>query len=322
MKQRWFKSGTTFGLLFALPFAVAAQYPERTITVEVGFPPGTGPDIVARTLGQQMGRELGEAVIVQNKAGAGGQIAAQSVANAKPDGYTLLLGEVGSMAIAPAAYKQLNYDVTTDFAPITEAVRVNMVLAVPADSPYNSLEEFLEGARSSELPVNFGTFGAATPGHFGAELFASEADFEIESVHYRNTSDAITGLVSGDVAAAFITTAMAGPYVSDNRLKALAVTGTERFPMFPDVPTFIEADMLDVDFGAWFAYFAPAGTPDDVLDILQEKIALALEADAVIEPLAKAGFVMIGSSRDEMAALQDSDLARWKQVVEDTGFEM
>ncbi len=322
MTRQWLKQGSALGLLFTLPFAVAAQYPERTITVEVGFPPGTGPDIVARTLGQQMGRELGEAVIVQNKAGAGGQIAAQSVANAKPDGYTLLLGEVGSMAIAPAAYDELNYDVTTDFAPITEAVRVNMVLAVPADSPYDSLDAFLEGARDADLPFNFGTFGAATPGHFGAELFASEADFDIESVHYRNTSDAITGLVNGDVAAAFITTAMAAPYIADDRLKALAVTGSERAAAFPDVPTFTESDLLDVDFGAWFGYFAPAGTPDDVLAILQEKIALAIKADAVIEPLSKAGFVMIGSSRDEMAELMQSDLARWQQVVEDTGFEM
>ncbi len=322
MTRHWLKRGSALGLLLALPFAVAAQYPERTITVEVGFPPGTGPDIVARTLGQQMGRELSESVIVQNKAGAGGQIAAQSVANAKPDGYTLLLGEVGSMAIAPAAYDELNYDVTTDFAPITEAVRVNMVLAVPADSPYDSLDAFLEGARDADLPFNFGTFGAATPGHFGAELFASEADFDIESVHYRNTSDAITGLVNGDVAAAFITTAMAAPYIADDRLKALAVTGSERADAFPDVPTFTESDLLDVDFGAWFGYFAPAGTPDDVLAILQEKIALAIKADAVIEPLSKAGFVMIGSSRDEMAELMQSDLARWQQVVEDTGFEM
>ena len=308
--------------MLALPVLAAAQYPDRAITLEVGFPPGTGPDIVARAVAQQLAQEVGQSVVVQNRAGAGGQIAAQSVARAQPDGYTLLLGEVGSMAIAPVAYKALNYDVRTDFEPILEAVRVNMVLAVPANSPHASLSDFLSAAKAAGQPLNFGTFGAGTPGHFGAELFASEAKFPIEAVHYRSTSDAITGLASGDVAAAFITTALAAPHVQSGRLRALAVTGAKRTTAFPEVPTFIESDLLDVDFGAWFGFFAPKGTPTAVLDTLQQNLARALQAPAVTEPLQKAGFVMMGGSRADMANVLEQDLKRWQDVVTATGFQM
>lgn len=308
--------------MLALPVLAAAQYPDRAITLEVGFPPGTGPDIVARAVAQQLAQEVGQSVVVQNRAGAGGQIAAQSVARAQPDGYTLLLGEVGSMAIAPVAYKALNYNVRTDFEPILEAVRVNMVLAVPANSPHASLNDFLSAAKAAGQPLNFGTFGAGTPGHFGAELFASEAKFPIEAVHYRSTSDAITGLASGDVAAAFITTALAAPHVQSGRLRALAVTGAKRTTAFPEVPTFIESDLLDVDFGAWFGFFAPKGTPTAVLDTLQRNLAQALQAPAVTEPLQKAGFVMMGGSRADMANVLEQDLKRWQDVVTATGFQM
>ena len=322
MPSSSFRHVGVLAVALALPAIAIAQYPDRAVTIEVGFPPGTGPDIVARAIGQQLGHELGQSVVIQNKAGAGGQIAAQSVARAKPDGYTLLLGEVGSMAIAPAAYRELNYAPAQDFAPIIEAVRVNMVLAVPADSPHKTLQDFLAAARDTKQPIHFGTFGAGTPGHFGAELFASEAGFPIEAVHYRNTSDAITGLGSSDVQAAFITTALAAPHVESGRLRALAVTGAQRARGFPDAPTFIEADLLKVDFGAWFGYFAPKGTPDAVLDVLHDGIAKAIQAPAVTEPLEKAGFVMMGGSRADMKQLLEQDLTRWTDVVKATGFQM
>lgn len=322
MFKQFIRRASLMAVAFSLPVLAAAQYPDRAITLEVGFPPGTGPDLVARALGQQLSQEIGQSVVVHNRAGAGGQIAAQSVARAQPDGYTLLLGEVGSMAIAPAAYKALNYNVREDFEPVVEATRVNMVLAVPASSPHKTLEDFLNHARKASLPINFGTFGAGTPGHFGAELFASEADFKIEPVHYRSTGDALTGITNGDVEAAFITTGLAAPHLESGRMRALAITGAERTDMIPDVPTFREADMLNVDFGAWFAVFAPKGTPAEVLDTLQQKIAQALKAPAVSETLGKAGFVMMGGTRAEMNEMLESDLKRWQEVVTATGFQM
>src|SRR5690606_4332728 len=184
-------------LSLALPAIALAQYPSQPVRLIVGFPPGTGPDIVARLLGQEMSNTLGQNVVVENRAGAGGQIAAQSVARAQPDGYSLLLGEIGSLSIAPAAFTTLNYDAINDFAPVTEAVRADFVLVVPAQSPHKTLEDFITNAKADKQRVNFATFGAATPGHFGAELFAKHAGFSIEPIHYRSTGDAVTALVSG-----------------------------------------------------------------------------------------------------------------------------
>lgn len=313
---------TACALALALPSLALAQFPDRPIRVDVGFPPGTGPDMVARIVGQQMGETLKQSVVIDNKAGAGGQIAAQSVARAQADGYTLLLGEVGSMGIAPAAYTQLPYRPAQDFAPITEAVRADFVLVVPASSSYAKVEDLVAAAKASADPLHVATFGAGTPGHFGAELFATKAGIEIEPVHYRNTGDAISGLVSANVQAAFVTTALAAAQVQGGKLRALGVTGKQRSTALPDVPTFTEAGLPDVDFSAWFAYFAPANTPDAVLDTLQGKIAEALQAPDVAKKLEGAGFVVVGSSRAEMAALLERDSARWAEVVKATGFTM
>ncbi|KAG0930984.1 hypothetical protein G6F31_016891 [Rhizopus arrhizus] len=172
-----------------------AQFPNGPVRLNVGFPPGTGPDIGARTLSQHMGPLLGESVVVENKVGAGGQIAAQTVARSPADGQTLLLGEVGSISISPATYRTLHYDPPRDFAPSSEVVRADFVLVVPADSPYQDLGAFIDGARKASDRLNFATFGAGTPGHFGAELFAREASMKIEAIHYRSTGDAVSGLV-------------------------------------------------------------------------------------------------------------------------------
>lgn len=305
-----------------LPAAALAAFPERAVTVVVGFPPGTGPDIVARTVGQHMSSALGQSVVIDNKAGAGGQIAAQSVARQPADGYTILLGEVGSMGIAPAAYKSLNYDPVKDFTPITQAVRADFVLVVPASSEYKSVADLVAAAKAGSNPLNVGTFGAGTPGHFGAELFAGEAGIKIEPVHYRTTGDAITGLVSANVQASFVTTALAAAQVEGGKLRALAVTGNQRSTALPDVPTFTEAGLPKVDFSAWFAYFAPAGTPGDVLDTLQAGVAKALQAPEAQKTLQGAGFVLVGSSRADMAELLERDSARWAEVVKATGFIM
>jgi len=304
-----------------LPLAAVAQYPDAPIRLNVGFPPGTGPDIVARTLGQHLGERLGQSVVVENRAGAGGQIAAQAVARSPADGYTLLLGEVGSISISPATYSNLNYDPARDFAPVSEVVRADFVLVVPASSPHRDLAAFIAAGKNAGDRVNFGTFGAGTPGHFGAELFAREVGMKIEPVHYRSTGDAVSALISGGVQAAFVTTAMAAPQVKGGKMRALAITGAQPSPALPGVPTFAQAGYDKVDFGAWFALFAPAGTPAAVLDRLQSESAAALRVPEARRTLGDAGFTIVGSDRQALQALLASEARRWSDIVKATGFK-
>jgi Uncharacterized protein conserved in bacteria len=308
--------------LMASATAASAAWPEQPIKLTVGFPAGTGPDIVARTVGEQLSKQLGQPVVIDNKAGAGGQIAAHSVANATPNGYTILLGEVGSISISPETTSNLSYKPLKDFAPITEAVRADFVLVTPPDSPYKDLEAFVKGATEKSDIFNFATFGAGTPGHFGAELLAEAGKFKIEPIHYRSTGDAVTAIVSGQVQGAFITTAMANTQVGGGKMQGLAITGTKRSKMLPDIPTFAEKGMKDVNFGAWFAFFAPAGTPEDVLETLHKGIVASLNDEKVRTTLENAGFAIIGSSRKELADLLVSEQKTWSGVVQKTGFKI
>ncbi len=308
-------------LLLALPVVAHAQYPDQSVRLLVGFPPGTAPDIVARTVGHEMGQALGQTVVVENRAGAGGQIAAQAAARATPDGYTLLLGEVGSLGIAPAAYPALPYDAAKDFTPVSEAARADFVLVVPASSPHKTVQDFVASAKASKDRLNFATFGAATPGHFGAELFAKSAGFAIEPVHYRSTGDAVSALVSGSVEGGFITTAMASQQVAGGKMRALAATGKQRSPIFPDLPTMTEAGLPDVTFSSWMAVVAPAGTPPDVVAKVQDSVAKALKAPGMERKLGDMGLALVGSSSADLGKLMASDTERWKVIVKETGFK-
>ncbi len=308
--------------MLAASATAAAAFPDQPVRLTVGFPAGTGPDIVARTVGEALSKELGQPVVVENKAGAGGQIAAHSVANATPNGYTILLGEVGSISISPETTSELSYKPLRDLAPITEAVRADFVLVTPVDSPYKDLKSFVQAANSHSDSFNFATFGAGTPGHFGAELLAEAGKFKIEPVHYRSTGDAVTAIVSGQVHGAFITTAMASTQISGGKMKGLAITGAQRNKMLPDIPTFAEEGMDGVKFGAWFAFFAPAGTPDDVLETLNKGIVAALKQDQVRTTLENAGFGIVGSSRQQLADLIVSEQKIWSGVVKKTGFKI
>src|SRR3546814_868992 len=194
-----------------------AAYPDQPIRMTVGFPAGTGPDIVARTVGEQLSKELGQSVVVENKAGAGGQIAAYSVAHSAPNGYNILLGEVGSISISPETTSNLRYAPLKEFDPITEAVRANFVLVIPANSPYKTLKDFVAAAKASTDRFNIATFGAGTPGHFGAEMLADAGGFKIEPIHYRPTDVAVKAIIAGQVQGAFVTTAMAAPQMASDR---------------------------------------------------------------------------------------------------------
>ncbi|PLC48672.1 C4-dicarboxylate ABC transporter [Pollutimonas subterranea] len=322
MKSSLIQKLLSAAILTVASATAAAAYPDQAIRLTVGFPPGTGPDIVARTVGDQLSKEIGQSVVVENKAGAGGQIAAYSVAHNAPDGYSILLGEVGSISISPETTATLSYKPLTEFAAITEAVRANFVLVIPANSPYKTLKEFVTAAQASTDNFNIATFGAGTPGHFGAEMLADAGQFKIEPIHYRSTGDALSAIIAGQVQGAFVTTAMAAPQIAGGKMRALAITGKDRTKMLADIPTFGEQNMPNVEFGAWFAFFAPAGTPVDVLDVLNKNTVTALKAESVRKTLEGSGFVIVGSSRQELQDLLVAEQKRWAQVVKKTGFKI
>jgi tripartite-type tricarboxylate transporter receptor subunit TctC len=306
----------------ALPLPAAAQgFPERPLRLIVGFPPGTGPDVTARLLGQKLGEQLKQNIVVDNRAGAGGQIAAQAVAKSPADGYTLLLGEVGSISIAPPAFSKLPYDPAKELAVLSEVARSDFLLVVPVASAARTVADFVKAAKAAPDRLNIATFGAGTPGHFGAEMLAEQAGFKIEPIHFRATGDAVTAIVAGEVHAAFVTTALGSAQIKAGKMRALATTAPSRSPLLPEVPTFTEAGLPKVDFSAWFAVFAPAGTPAAVQDLLATQIAMAVKSSEVRQKLQDAGFAVTGTPRADAERMVRAEAARWTAVVKATGFK-
>ncbi|MCR5884458.1 tripartite tricarboxylate transporter substrate binding protein [Rhizobacter sp. J219] len=306
----------------ALPTLSHAQaYPSQAVKLIVGFPPGTAPDTVTRLVGQKLESGLKQSVVVDNRAGAGGQIATQAVAKSAPDGYTLLIGEVGSISIAPAAFSKLPYDPAKELAVVAEIVRSDFVLVIPASSPHKTLADLLKAAKASKDRVNFATFGAGTPGHFGADILADQAGFKVEPIHYRATGDAVTAIANGDVAAAFVSTGFASAQLKGGKMRALATTASARSPLLPDVPTFAESGLPKIDFSAWFALFAPAGTPAAVLDTLNKQAVAAVQAPEVKQKLTDAGFTVTGTSRADAEKLVKTEAPRWAAIVKQSGFK-
>lgn len=231
----------TLGAAAFPPLAFAQAYPSRPVRLAVGFAPGAGPDVLTRVLGQRLGETIGQPVVIENRAGAGGQIAAQFVAKSPADGYTLLIADVSAISIAPAAFSRLAYDPVRELVPVSEVVRTDFILVVPNNSPARTVADFVKMARAEKDKVNFGTFGAGTPGHFGAEMFAEQGGFKVEPVHFRATGDAVTAIIAGDVQAAFVSTALAMAQVKGEKMRALATTAPQRLPLLPAVPTFTES---------------------------------------------------------------------------------
>ena len=212
-----------------LPLTAQAALPERPIRLVLGFPPGSGPDVVGRLLAEALRESWPAGVVVDNRPGAAGAIAAQEVARAAPDGTTLLFGEVGQLAMAPSTYARLPYDPARDFAAVAEVAAIDFAFVVPASLPVAELASYLAWGRSRPQ-VFMGTFGAGTPGHFGAAMLAADAGLRAEAVHFRATGDAMAAILGGDVQGMFGTIALVAPHVQAGRLKALAVTGPARAP--------------------------------------------------------------------------------------------
>ena len=302
--------------------AQTAAYPQRPVRLVVGFPAGSGPDIVARLLAQKLSEGWGNlGVIVDNKPGAGGLIAASEVARAQPDGYTLMLGETGQLAIAPSSYSKLSYDPKKDFVPVSQVVTSNFMLVVnPAKVPARDVKQFVEWSRAQK-GLFMGTFGAGTPGHFGAFLFGDAIGIKPEPVHYKTTGDALGGLFSGDVSGAFASVGLSAANVKAGKLLALASSGDTRSASLPDVPTFREQGFPQLAFNSWFGVVAPARTPPEIIARLEADIRKAVQSAEGKAKLEDAGFSVTGTTSQEFARVIAADTASWGKVVAATGFK-
>ena len=310
------------GLASAAGAQTQTSYPNRPVRLIVGFPAGTGPDIVARILAQRLSEGWGNmGVIVDNKPGVGGLIAAGEAARATPDGYTLMLGETGQLSIAPSSYSKLPYDPVTDFAPVSQVVSADFVLLVnPLKVPAKNVKEFVSWAQQQK-GLFMATFGAGTPGHFGAFMFGDAIKLKPEAIHYRTTADALGGLYSGDTQGLFASVGLAAPQVKAGKLVALGSTGVARTAALPDVPTLKEQGYGNLEFSSWFGVVAPAKVSADILAKLSADIQKAVKAPEGKTKLEDAGFRVTGTTPEEFARIIAADTVTWGKAVAATGFK-
>jgi tripartite-type tricarboxylate transporter receptor subunit TctC len=326
-RRRALIAATTLIGLGGIPWASQAlaqtgAYPSRPVRLVVGFPAGSGPDIVARLLAQKLSEGWGNlGVVVDNKPGAAGLIAASEVARAQPDGYTLMLGETGQLAIAPSSYSKLPYDPKKDFVPVSQVVTSNFMLVVnPAKVPARDVKQFVAWSRAQK-GLFMGTFGAGTPGHFGAFLFGDAIGLQPEPVHYKTTGDALGGLFGGDVAGSFASVGLTAANVKAGKLLALASSGDTRSASLPDVPTFREQGYPQLAFNSWFGLVVPARTPPEIVARLEADIRKAVQSADGKAKLEDAGFGVTGTSAQEFVRIIAADTLTWGKVVAATGFK-
>jgi tripartite-type tricarboxylate transporter receptor subunit TctC len=293
----------------------AADYPAKPIKIVVPYAPGGGADSVARIVAKKVGENVGQAIVIENKGGAGAILGTDQVAKAEPDGYTLLLGQSGPISINPAVYKSLPYDPVKDFAPITMTTAYPYVLVVNSELPAKTLHELVALAKSKPDSMNYGSTGVGAANHLVAELFSSKTGVKMTHVPYRGTALAVGDLLAGQLTMVFADPISALPHIKSGKLRALAVTSLERSPVAPDVPTVAESGYAGFEALAWHGILAPARTPPAVIRKLNEEIVKAVKEPATRELLANQAMQAVGNTPEEFAAFIQKDIAVWKAVA-------
>lgn len=285
------------------PAQAQSEWPARPIRMVVPFPAGSSPDTLARLVAQPLGKALGQAIVVDNKPGAGGNIGTGTVAHAQPDGYTILYTINGPLATAPALYAKLAYDPLKDLAPITLVATSPNVLIVDPALKVNSVSQFEAFIKKEPGKLNYGSVGAGSSAHLGMELFKGRQNLDVLHVPYAGFPQVITAMLGNQVQAAFMVPAVAMPHVKDGRVKALAVTSLQRSPALPDLPTMVEQGVPGFELISWHAILAPAGTPQPIVDRLNSELVKIIHSDEVRAQFTAQYFTTVGSSPAELTTL-------------------
>ena len=295
------------------------NYPDRAVKIEVGYAAGGPLDVVARLIGDKLAQIWGKTVVVENVSGASGNIAADRVAKAVPDGYTLLLASNVNIAVNPKLYKNMPFDPVKDLVPITQVAYSPNILVVPNDLPVKTVQELVTYAKANPGKVSFASAGVGTTQHLAGELFKTIAKVDIQHVPYRGATPAITDLLGGRVSMFFGPPSSLLGLVKEGKVRALAVTSAQRFPAAPDLPTMIEAGYPGFVAVLSVGWMAPAGTPKDVIDSIYKDTAKALAAPDVRERLQKIGTEPMGTSPAEFAADIQREVPQWAEVIKAAG---
>ena len=317
--------GAAAAFLAFAPFAAPVQadgWPDRPVTVIVPFPPGGGTDTFARPLAAALGQQLGQTFVIDNRGGAGGTLGAGTAARAEKDGYTLFFGAVHH-AIAPGVYPKLAYDIEKDFQPIAVVAVVPQVIVVNPDRvKANTLAELIELAKANPGALTYGSAGNGTSHHLAGELFKMETGTDIQHVPYKGAGPALQDLVGGQIDMMFDGLGSSAGHIKSGTIKPLAVAGKERSPILPDVPTAIESGLTAYEVNTWYALWALAGTPQDIVDRLVVEVGKALASPQVQEVWAGQGAVPGPMTPDEMAAFVSAEIARWGKVADDADIKI
>jgi tripartite-type tricarboxylate transporter receptor subunit TctC len=315
--------GFAFCSAFALGAPAQAQdFPDRTVTLVVPFAAGGSTDVVARIIAQKMSEDLGQQVIVQNVAGAGGNLGAANVARADPDGYTILMATVATHALNPLILKTKPYDPEKDFAPISLLVVVPNVLVVNPELPAKTVQELLALLKAEPETYAYASSGNGTPLHLSGELFKKMAGVEMQHIPYKGSGPALNDVIGNQVPIMFDNLPSSSGHIKAGTLRALAVTTAERASSFPDIPTIAESGIPDYETYTWNALFAPANTPQPVIARLNEAAKKALADPAVQKRMDEFSAKIVGSTPEELASHVKAELAKWTPVVRDANIQM
>jgi tripartite-type tricarboxylate transporter receptor subunit TctC len=319
MQRRTFLFTSAAALVQGTALAQSAAWPTRPVRVLIGYPPGGSTDVAGRLLAEQLGRKLGQQVVVENRAGAGGTVAASTVVRADPDGYTLLLAASPEVSIAPITMKSMPYDPVRDLQPITGVGQVPFFLVVNPSVPAQTLAEFIAYAKANPGKLNYSSFGNNTSNHLAGELFRSLTGINAVHVPYKGSGPSMTDLIGGQVNYSFDTPPAVLEHVRAGKLRALAVASRQRLPSAPQVPTFAEAGLPAFSGGTWFGLFAPAKTPRPVVDRINADAVAVLQSPELAKAFGDRGIVPAPQSPEEYARFVQAEVSKWKDLATKVG---
>ena len=318
MKRRSVARPVVIGALCLLLSAAAfAQYPNRTVTLVVPFPPGGGTDTGARLVATKLGQKWKQVVVVDNKPGAAGLLGADYVSKARPDGYTLLMGNIGTQSINPSLYRKITYNPDTAFVPIALVAELPLVMLTNANFPAKSAKEVIAIARSQPGKITYSSSGSGSAMHLAGALFESASGTEMLHIPYKGGGPAIADLIAGHVDLAFATILESSGHIKSGRLRALAATSTKRSPALPDVPTLAETVLPDFNTGSWIGILAPAGTPAAIVDPVARDLHEVVNSPDVRDQLIAQGATPVGGTPAEFKSLIESDRVRYAKIIKE-----